>query len=266
MFDKRLRDPDKVAAARGRLRADVAGDGVPTADVIIEAIFESLEAKRALYASLEPRMKSTALLATNTSSLKLEPLAEQLVHPERLIGLHFFNPVSQMPLVEVVCGTSTSEESKELGVAFTRRLDKLPIVCRSAPGFVVNRVLMPYLHEAMLLAQEGVPLAAIDAAATDFGMPVGPIELADVVGLDVAKDVGRDHRRGAGETRPVKCAARRTRGGQKARGARPGPASIPGSTVIRPSHRLAQRPRRMPPTGCCWHWSMSRWRACVKAS
>jgi 3-hydroxyacyl-CoA dehydrogenase/enoyl-CoA hydratase/3-hydroxybutyryl-CoA epimerase len=190
LFDKRLRDPEKAAAARARLRADVAGDGVPEADVIIEAIFESLDAKRALYASLEPRMKPTALLATNTSSLKLEPLAEQLARPDRLIGLHFFNPVSQMPLVEVVCGMSTSEESRELGVAFARRLDKLPIACSSAPGFVVNRVLMPYLHEAMYLAQEGVPLAAIDAAATDFGMPVGPIELADVVGLDVAKDVG----------------------------------------------------------------------------
>jgi 3-hydroxyacyl-CoA dehydrogenase/enoyl-CoA hydratase/3-hydroxybutyryl-CoA epimerase len=190
LFEKRLREPDKIAAGRARLRADVEGTGVAEADVVIEAIFENLDAKRALYASLEPRMKATALLATNTSSLQLEPLAEQLARPERLVGLHFFNPVSQMPLVEVVCGAGTSEEAQQLGVAFTRRLDKLPIVCRSAPGFVVNRVLMPYLHEAMYLAQEGVPLAAIDSAATDFGMPVGPIELADVVGLDVAKDVG----------------------------------------------------------------------------
>jgi len=190
LFEKRLRTPDKISAARERLRADVPGAGVEGADVIIEAIFENLEAKRALYASLEPRMKPTALLATNTSSLMLEPLAQELTRPERLVGLHFFNPVSQMPLVEVVCGAGTSEEAQQLGVAFTRRLDKLPILCRSAPGFVVNRVLMPYLHEAMSLAQEGVPLAAIDAAATEFGMPVGPIELADVVGLDVAKDVG----------------------------------------------------------------------------
>ena len=190
LFEKRLRDPGKIAGARERLRADVEGAGVATADVVIEAIFENLDAKRALYASLEPRMKDTALLATNTSSLLLEPLAQQLARPERLIGLHFFNPVSQMPLVEVVCGEGTSAQAQDIGVAFTRRLDKLPIVCRSAPGFMVNRVLMPYLHEAMYLAQEGVPLAAIDAAATDFGMPVGPIELADVVGLDVAKDVG----------------------------------------------------------------------------
>ena len=190
LFEKRLREPDKIAAARARLRADVAAAGVEGADVVIEAIFENLEAKRALYASLEPRMKATALLATNTSSLKLEPLAAQLARPERLVGLHFFNPVSQMPLVEVVSSEGTSAEAQALGVAFTRRLDKLPIACRSAPGFVVNRVLMPYLHEAMRLAQEDVPLAAIDTAATDFGMPVGPIELADVVGLDVAKDVG----------------------------------------------------------------------------
>jgi 3-hydroxyacyl-CoA dehydrogenase/enoyl-CoA hydratase/3-hydroxybutyryl-CoA epimerase len=190
LFEKRLREPQVIAAARGRLRADVTGDGAAAADVVIEAIFESLEAKRALYAALEPRMKTTALLATNTSSLMLEPLAEQLARPDRLVGLHFFNPVAQMPLVEVVCGANTSADAQDLGVAFTRRLDKLPIVCRSAPGFLVNRVLMPYLHEAMYLAQEGVPLAAIDAAATGFGMPVGPIELADVVGLDVAKDVG----------------------------------------------------------------------------
>jgi 3-hydroxyacyl-CoA dehydrogenase / enoyl-CoA hydratase / 3-hydroxybutyryl-CoA epimerase len=190
LFEKRLRVPERIAEGRARLRADVAGDGVADADIVIEAIFENLDAKRALYASLEPRMKDTALLATNTSSLKLEPLAEQLARPERLVGLHFFNPVSQMPLVEVVCGEHTSPEAQALGVAFTRRLDKLPIVCRSAPGFVVNRVLMPYLHEAMYLAQEGVSLPAIDAAATHFGMPVGPIELADVVGLDVAKDVG----------------------------------------------------------------------------
>ncbi|MEJ0006919.1 MAG: 3-hydroxyacyl-CoA dehydrogenase NAD-binding domain-containing protein [Steroidobacteraceae bacterium] len=190
LFEKRLRVPEKIAAGRARLRADVAGDGVADADVVIEAIFESLDAKRALYAMLEPRMKPTAILATNTSSLQLEPLAAQLARPERLVGLHFFNPVSQMPLVEVVCGAGTCAQVQELAVAFTRRLDKLPIACRSAPGFVVNRVLMPYLHEAMYLAQEGVPLAAIDAAATDFGMPVGPIELADVVGLDVARDVG----------------------------------------------------------------------------
>ncbi|HEY4213566.1 MAG TPA: 3-hydroxyacyl-CoA dehydrogenase NAD-binding domain-containing protein [Steroidobacteraceae bacterium] len=190
LFDKRLRDPQKSAEAAARLQADVAGDGVARADVIIEAIFESLEAKRSLYASLEPRMKPEALLATNTSSLMLEPLAQNLARPGRLVGLHFFNPVPQMPLIEIVRSTSTEPQVMQGALSFARRLDKLPVPCRSAPGFLVNRVLMPYLHEAMFAAQEGVPLPVIDEAAVRFGMPMGPIELADVVGLDVALDVG----------------------------------------------------------------------------
>ena len=190
LFDKRLREPAKVAAARDRLRADVNGDGVPDADVVIEAIFESLNAKRELYATLEPRMKPQALLATNTSSLMLEPLAAKLTRPARLVGLHFFNPVAQMPLVEVVQSAQSEPAAVEAALAFTRRLDKLPLPCRSAPGFVVNRVLMPYLHEAMFAAQEGIALATIDEVAVRFGMPMGPIELADVVGLDVASHVG----------------------------------------------------------------------------
>jgi 3-hydroxyacyl-CoA dehydrogenase / enoyl-CoA hydratase / 3-hydroxybutyryl-CoA epimerase len=190
LFDKRLRDPAKSAAARARLRADVEAEGVSDADVVIEAIFESLEAKRELYARLEPRMKATALLATNTSSLMLEPLTENLARPERLVGLHFFNPVAQMPLIEIVQSARTDPAVMQGAIAFARKLDKLPVPCRSAPGFVVNRVLMPYLHEAMFAAQEGVPLAVIDRAAVDFGMPMGPIELADVVGLDVATHVG----------------------------------------------------------------------------
>jgi 3-hydroxyacyl-CoA dehydrogenase/enoyl-CoA hydratase/3-hydroxybutyryl-CoA epimerase len=190
LFDRRLRDPAKAAAARARLKADVTGAAVPEADVIIEAIFESLNAKRDLYASIEPRMKPQALLATNTSSLMLEPLAQKLARPQRLVGLHFFNPVAQMPLVEVVQSSASEPSAVEFALGFTRKLDKLGLPCRSAPGFVVNRVLMPYLNEAMLAAQEGIALAAIDEAAVRFGMAMGPIELADVVGLDVAKDVG----------------------------------------------------------------------------
>ena len=190
LFKKRLRDADKAAAARDRLRADVAGAGVEEADVVIEAIFENLEAKQELYARLEPRMKPTAILATNTSSLMLEPLAAKLARPERLVGLHFFNPVPQMQLIEIVQSARTDAGVAQTAMAFARRLDKLPVPCRSAPGFIVNRVLMPYLHEAMFAAQEGVPLAVIDKVAVDFGMPMGPIELADVVGLDVAAHVG----------------------------------------------------------------------------
>jgi 3-hydroxyacyl-CoA dehydrogenase / enoyl-CoA hydratase / 3-hydroxybutyryl-CoA epimerase len=190
LFAKRIRDPGKRQAAAARLSADVAGDGVARADVVIEAIFEDLQAKRALYALLEPRMQPSAWLATNTSSLTLEPLAAELAHPERLVGLHFFNPVAQMPLIEIVRGARTDAAVVQAAQAFARRLDKLPLACRSAPGFLVNRVLMPYLHEAMFAAQEGVPLVVIDAAAVNFGMPMGPIELADVVGLDVAAHVG----------------------------------------------------------------------------
>jgi len=190
LFDKRERDPAKNAAARARLSADVGGEGVPGADVVIEAIFENLEAKQALYAQLEPRMKPGALLATNTSSLMLEPLAAKLARPERLVGLHFFNPVPQMPLIEIVHADRTDPAAVQAATGFARRIDKLPLPCRSAPGFMVNRVLTPYMHEAMLAAQEGVALAVIDAAAVGFGMPVGPIELVDIVGLDVAAHVG----------------------------------------------------------------------------
>ena len=190
LFDKRLPDAAQNLAARARLRADVEGAGVPDADVVIEAIFENLEAKQQLYAQLEPRLKAGALLASNTSSITLESLAGKLAQPARLVGLHFFNPVAQMPLIEVVHGAATDAGAVQLASGFARRIDKLPLPCRSAPGFMVNRVLTPYTYEAMLAAAEGVPLQLIDRAAVAFGMPVGPIELVDVVGLDVAEHVG----------------------------------------------------------------------------
>ncbi len=190
-FAKRAGDPGKAAEMAARLTADVDGAGVPGADIVVEAIFENAEAKRELYAKLEPRMKDGAILATNTSSIVLEDLARKLADPGRLVGLHFFNPVAKMMLVEIIRSTATRQEIVEDALAFTRRLDKLPLPCRSSPGFVVNRVLMPYMTEAMLAADEGVPLALIDRAAVEFGMPMGPIELADTVGLDVAAHVGK---------------------------------------------------------------------------
>ena len=190
-FGKRARDPAKAAEMAARLTADVEGAGVPRADIVIEAIFENADAKRALYAALEPRMKPDALLATNTSSIVLEDLARGLKDPGRLVGLHFFNPVAKMMLVEIIRSQLTRPEVVEDTLAFTRKLDKLPLPCKSSPGFVVNRILMPYMTEAMLAADEGVPLAVIDRAAVKFGMPMGPIELADTVGLDVASHVGR---------------------------------------------------------------------------
>jgi 3-hydroxyacyl-CoA dehydrogenase / enoyl-CoA hydratase / 3-hydroxybutyryl-CoA epimerase len=190
-FEKRYPDPAKREAVLSRLQPDVEGRGASRADVIIEAIFENLDAKRELYAKLEPQMKPEAVLATNTSSIVLEQLAEKLTNPSRLIGLHFFNPVARMPLVEVIRAENSNPETIQRGQAFARQIDKLAIACRSAPGFLVNRVLMPYLSEAIRAAEEGIPLALIDRAAEDFGMPMGPIELADVVGLDVVMSVGR---------------------------------------------------------------------------
>lgn len=188
-FAKRLKDPGLVAAASQRLRADLAGDGVAAADLVIEAIVEKAEAKQALYASLEPRLKPGALLATNTSSIRLETLAQGLADPGRLAGLHFFNPVARMPLVEVIHGPASDSAAVARLVAFTKQLDKLPVPCLSAPGFLVNRVLFAYLREALRLVAEGVAKETVDQAAIAFGMPQGPVELADTVGLDVALGV-----------------------------------------------------------------------------
>jgi 3-hydroxyacyl-CoA dehydrogenase/enoyl-CoA hydratase/3-hydroxybutyryl-CoA epimerase len=190
-FEKRSRGPGQAEETMRRLAADVPGSGVERADVVIEAIYENLEAKRALYAAVEPRLKPGAVLATNTSSLMLEPLSQGLAQPGRLVGLHFFNPVAQMPLVEVIERAQTPPEVRAAALAFARGIDKLPLPCRSSPGFLVNRILMPYLTEAMLAAQDNVPYALIDRTAVDFGMPMGPIELADTVGLDVCLHVGR---------------------------------------------------------------------------
>ena len=190
LFRKRLRDPRKVTAALDRLIPDIRGDHVQRADLVIEAIFEDPQAKQALFSSLEPRLKPEALLATNTSSIPLEQLAEVLERPERLLGLHFFNPVAKMQLVEVVRGECSAPEAIERGLAFVRAIDRLPLPVASRPGFLVNRVLMPYLLEAVELVEEGVPPEVVDHAARDFGMPMGPIELADTVGLDICLHVG----------------------------------------------------------------------------
>jgi 3-hydroxyacyl-CoA dehydrogenase / enoyl-CoA hydratase / 3-hydroxybutyryl-CoA epimerase len=190
-FEKRVKDPAAAAAAAGRLTMDVNGDGVASADVVIEAIFEDVGAKRALYAELEPKLKAGAILATNTSSIKLETLCEKLQDPSRLVGIHFFNPVAQMQLVEIVQGASTQPQAAQYAVQFTRKLDKLPLPCKSAPGFVVNRILTPYINEALFALEGGIPAAVIDHVGKAFGMPMGPIELIDVVGLDVSLHVGR---------------------------------------------------------------------------
>ena len=162
------------------------------ADVIIEAIFENLEAKRALFAALEAKAKPGAILATNTSSIPLEDIAAAMRDPARLVGLHFFNPVAQMMLVEIVVGPSDARRRWcAPAAAFVRQIDKLPLPVKSAPGFLVNRVLAPYLMAAMRCVDEGIAPETVDEAALAFGMPMGPIELADTVGLDICVAVGK---------------------------------------------------------------------------
>jgi 3-hydroxyacyl-CoA dehydrogenase/enoyl-CoA hydratase/3-hydroxybutyryl-CoA epimerase len=190
-FDKRLKDPAAAAAAFARMRMDVKGDGAADADVVIEAIVENLDAKRALYAELESKLKPGAIFATNTSSIMIETLSEGLRDPGRLVGIHFFNPVAQLQLVEIVRGASTQPHVLQSALQFTRKLDKLPLPCKSAPGFVVNRILTPYVDEALFALEGGIPAAVIDRVGQAFGMPVGPIELTDMVGLDVSLHVGR---------------------------------------------------------------------------
>ena len=189
-FKKKFkRDRRAIRDASDRLMMDHRGNGVASADVVIEAIFEDADVKRKLYQQIEPRMKPGAILATNTSSIMLEDLSSALQQPGRLVGLHFFNPVAMMPLVEVIRGAQTDEKVMQQALAFARAIGKLPLPTKSSPGFLVNRILMPYLLEAVVMVSEGVPAEAIDKAATDYGMPMGPIELADTVGLDICRNV-----------------------------------------------------------------------------
>ena len=197
LFNKKLRDPLRARAAFDRLIPDPQGDGVPHADVIIEAIFENVEAKHALFRALEPRMKPGAVLATNTSSLKLEDLRTVLQRPERLVGIHFFNPVSMMPLVEVVEAEGADPAAVQAACAFVKQIDKLPLPVKSASGFLVNAVLAPYMLAAMRAVDEGVSPETVDEAMLAFGMPMGPIELIDTVGLDIAMAAGKQLAGGA---------------------------------------------------------------------
>lgn len=190
LFGRRLKSAPLVRAASDRLLPDLAGDGVPHADVVIEAIVEQLPAKQQLLAALEGRLKPGALLATNTSSLSLEAIARALGDPGRLVGLHFFNPVAQMMLVEVVRKADTPPAVAQAAAAFAGSLGKLPLPVRDAPGFLVNAVLAPYMREALACLDEGVAPAALDTALEAWGMPMGPVELMDTVGLDIVYAVG----------------------------------------------------------------------------
>ncbi len=191
MYKKRLRDERRIRDAMDRLQPDITGDGAKTADVIIEAIVENLAVKQKVFAELEAKAKPGAVLATNTSSIPLEHIATALKDPSRLVGIHFFNPVAQMMLVEIISGAQTDADIARKATAFVDQIDKLPLACKSAPGFWVNRILAPYLTEAMRCLDEGITPETLDEAALRFGMPMGPVELADVVGLDVCAAVGQ---------------------------------------------------------------------------
>ena len=189
LFAKRVKDETKRPAVAARLKGDLAGDGAAQADLVIEAIIEKPEAKRELYAQVEPRMKPDALLTTNTSSIPLTELREHIARPAQFAGLHYFNPVALMPLVEIIHHDQMAAETEKRLAAFCKAIDKLPVPVAGTPGFLVNRVLFPYMLEAVTAHSEGIPGLVIDKAAVKFGMPMGPIELVDTVGLDVGAGV-----------------------------------------------------------------------------
>lgn len=190
LFAKRLRNRLHARDAFDRLIPDPDGHGVNRADIVLEAIAENADAKRALYRAIEPRMKVDAVIATNTSSLLLSELYPALKLPQRLVGAHFFNPVSRLPLVEVVSSNVSGAAYLSRTARWVGMLGKLPLPVRDTPGFLVNAVLAPYMQEAILCVQEGIPPEAVDEAMLAYGMPMGPIELADKVGLDVVKAAG----------------------------------------------------------------------------
>ncbi len=192
LFKKKLRKKHLVQAAMDRLIPDVNGGGVKKADVIIEAIFENLEAKQELFKTLEQQAKKTAILATNTSSIPIDEINSVLKQPERLIGIHFFNPVARMELVEVVKGDVSETQILKDAYSFVGQIGRLTLPVKSSPGFLVNRVLMPYLIECVSLLEDGYSGEAIDLAAKKFGMMMGPVELADSVGLDVCLAVAEN--------------------------------------------------------------------------
>ncbi|HET9048678.1 MAG TPA: 3-hydroxyacyl-CoA dehydrogenase NAD-binding domain-containing protein [Chiayiivirga sp.] len=218
LFDKKFKDEAQRAGARSRLVADVAGDGVAKADLVIEAIFENLDAKRSLYAEVARNLKPEALLVSNTSSLALNDLRVDLAHADHFAGLHYFNPVALMPLVEVVQHDQMAAETEQRLAAFCRALDKFPVPVAGTPGFLVNRILAPYMEEALLAFREGIPGRAIDKAALDFGMPMGPIELVDTVGLDVAASVGKIMAKFHGQPEPDFAFEPNARGKKDGRG------------------------------------------------
>jgi len=210
-YRQRIREPRELRAVIDRLLPDPEGHGARHADIVIEAIFEDLAAKRELLARLESVIRPDAVLATNTSSLRLEDLCRALGEPERLIGIHFFNPVAKMHLVEVVAAEGSDRRMLQRGMAFVRQIDRLPLPVNSTPGFLVNAVLAPYMLAALRAVDEGVKPETVDQAMLAFGMPMGPLELVDMVGLDIAMAAGASLADAA--TEPPMCLRERIQAG-----------------------------------------------------
>lgn len=192
-FDRTLKGPSpaRMLELAPLLNLTTADEEVTASDVVIEAVIENEEIKRSIYAKLEPRLHENAILASNTSTIPITKLAQDLARPEQFCGIHFFNPVRRMKLVEVIRGEKTSDETIATAVAYAKGIGKMPIVVNDGPGFLVNRLLFPYMHEAIELLCDGAEIKAIERAAKAFGMPMGPIELYDLVGIDTAVYAGQ---------------------------------------------------------------------------
>ncbi|WP_133135075.1 3-hydroxyacyl-CoA dehydrogenase NAD-binding domain-containing protein [Legionella rowbothamii] len=204
LYKKKLRKPRLIQAAMDNLIPDPDGRGMAQADVIIEAVFENLTVKQEIFKKVELLAKKDAIIATNTSSIPLDEISIVMSDPTRLVGIHFFNPVAKMDLVEIVSGASTAKQVAEASCAFVGQIAKLPLPVKSSPGFLINRVLMPYLMECVQLLEEGYSAETIDEAALEFGMFMGPVELADTVGMDVCLAVAENLTAHYGGTVPQK--------------------------------------------------------------
>jgi 3-hydroxyacyl-CoA dehydrogenase/enoyl-CoA hydratase/3-hydroxybutyryl-CoA epimerase/3-hydroxyacyl-CoA dehydrogenase/enoyl-CoA hydratase/3-hydroxybutyryl-CoA epimerase/enoyl-CoA isomerase len=191
-YNRQTKGPDvtKALELAALVNGTLNDQELAAADLVIEAIYENADAKKVLYQRLEPLLPAHAVLCSNTSTIPISDLAAGLTRPEQFCGLHFFNPVRRMPLVEVIRGRATSNETIATAAAYARRIGKSPIIINDGPGFLVNRVLLPYMNEALLLLEEGASIKHVDRAATAFGLPMGPITLYDTVGLDVALHAG----------------------------------------------------------------------------
>ncbi len=184
-----LMSEEKAQEGRSRVVASANLGPMRDVQIVIEAASEKLAIKKEIFRDLDTKIDDNDILATNTSALSISDLAAETKHPERVIGLHFFNPVSRMKLIEVVIGKQTSDTTKERALAFARQIGKVPVVVRDSPGFLVNRVLFPYLLQAAEFFESGIPAEEIDAALVAWGMPMGPLRLIDEIGVDITVDI-----------------------------------------------------------------------------